>query len=85
MISAGEVGAVFAIVDEASPVLRLLIEQFERLDALIGRTKEQLSSLRMPTGAARAIAEMDASLAKLPVSTDKAVASMATGFGRLGG
>lgn len=43
MIEAGEVGAVFRIVDEASAVLAKIAAQFRELDVQITKTKESLT------------------------------------------
>jgi hypothetical protein len=45
MIEAGEVGAVFTVVDEASVVLQRLARQFKELDGLVLKTKESLKAL----------------------------------------
>jgi hypothetical protein len=45
MISSLEVGAVFRIVDEASPVLQSLATQFKELQGLIDETRKSLSGL----------------------------------------
>jgi hypothetical protein len=61
MIEAGEVGAVFTIVDEASAVLKLIADQFERLDAVIKSTKEQAGFGRIPslTAVSRQLTNLD--------------------------
>lgn len=48
MIEAGAVGAVFTVVDEATGVLTRIAQQFERLDALILRTKDMLATFAAP-------------------------------------
>ena len=58
MIEAGEVGAVFTIVDEASPILRALMEQFNALQATIDRTKLALKELVMPPGLTASVGRM---------------------------
>ena len=58
MIEAGEVGAVFTIVDEASPVLRALMEQFNALQVTIDRTKLALKELVMPPGLTASVGRM---------------------------
>ena len=62
MIDAGEVGALFRIVDEASPVLRRLMEQFDALQEVIDRTKLALRELTMPPGVSASIARINRSL-----------------------
>ena len=55
MISAGEVGAVFRIVDEASPVLRRILELMDALTASVDRTKLSLKTLTVPAGLNRSL------------------------------
>jgi hypothetical protein len=55
MISAGEVGAVFKVVDEASPALRRILEQMNALTAAVDRTQLALKSLTMPPGLNRSL------------------------------
>jgi hypothetical protein len=45
MISAGEVGAVFEIKDDASPVLQRMAEEFNRLQGTIDRVKESMAHM----------------------------------------
>lgn len=83
MITAGEVGAVFKIVDEASPVLKALAEQFTKLQTTIERTKTMLKELRFPPGINKGLGTMAEKLAALDRvantaagGVDKAFASM---------
>lgn len=59
MINAGEVGAVFRIVDEGSPVLRRLMEQFNALQGAIERTQAAMKALAMPPGLNRSLGTME--------------------------
>ena len=78
MITAGEVGAVFKITNEASPILERLARQFEALDRLIEKVKKDLSTLQAPKSG----------LTLGPLATeleeaDKAARSTATGVLRV--
>lgn len=81
MIEAGEVGARFVIINEASPVLERLMSQFKALDGQISETKKQLSSLRVPPSVNASLENMERNLTKLSVGFDK----IDTAFGKIGG
>ena len=59
MISAGEVGAVFRVVDEASPILKRLMDQFNALQVTIERTEAAMKALVMPPGLNRSLGTME--------------------------
>jgi len=83
VIEAGSVGAIFEIKDEASSVLRALMSQFERLDGVIKATKESLSTLRLPAGLSRGLAVMNENMAKLAISSDKAMAGVSSSLAKI--
>src|SRR5665213_1889194 len=55
MISAGEVGAVLKVVDEASPALQRIAERMDALQASIDRTEAGLRTLAVPAGLNRSL------------------------------
>jgi hypothetical protein len=97
MISAGEVGAVFSIKDEASVVLRAIASQMNSLQATIDKTAASFKEIRLPKGVATAIDRMEKAMAtamktavKLEDSlidvggaADKGATAAAAGFGRI--
>src|ERR1700761_9370889 len=72
MITAGEVGAVFKIVDEASPVLKKLMDQFTALQGVIDRTALAMKEIKFPAGLNKSLGTLDA---KLKSITDSAAAT----------
>ena len=65
MISAGEVGAVFRIGDEASAQLRRMAEQFDALQAAVDRTQAAFKALAIPPGVNRSLGRMEERMSKV--------------------
>ena len=87
MITSYEVGAVFKIVDQASTQLKAISAQFKELDALILRTKENMSAFGIK-GLGRLsnqIKAVNEQMAALAGSSDKAALGAMGGFARLDG
>ena len=74
MITSYEVGSVFKIVDQASPVLKRLAVQFGELDALIVKTHKNLSSFSSArfTGLGTRLKGINEQMAALGVNSGKA-------------
>ena len=99
MISEGEVGAVFTVVDEASPVLRAIAAQFNVLQASIDKLKVAFKEIKLPPGVAASINKMTAAMDKavaaggkletsmgdIGVAADAGAFKAAAGFGRIDG
>ena len=83
MIEAGEIGAIFSIVDEASPVLRRLAAEFERLDGVMKQVKEAMATVKLPPGVNAALGRMNENLAAIAGSADKAATGAAAAFGAI--
>jgi hypothetical protein len=83
MIEAGAVGARFTVVDEASPVLRALMNRFLELQDVIDKAKLSLSSLRLPPGLGAGVGKLDESFTTLAGTADTTAAKIATGFGEI--
>jgi hypothetical protein len=97
MISAGEVGAVFAIKDEASVVLRAIAAQMNSLQATIDKAAASFKTIKLPPGVATAIGKMDkamrdamlsagkldTAMGDIGVSADAGAIKAAAGFGRI--
>ena len=83
MIEAGEIGAIFSIVDEASPVLRRLAAEFERLDGVMKQVKEAMATVKLPPGVTAALGRMNDQLIAISGSADKAAAGAAAAFGTI--
>jgi hypothetical protein len=83
MIEAGEVGAVFRIVDEASPVLREIAAQFERMEKVVQSAKASFDTLRLPPGLAASISKMEKSFSALAGSADKGAAGAMAALGKI--
>ena len=83
MISAGEVGAVFAVKDEASPVLKALMDQFNALGATLDRTKLALAELKLPPGLNAAIGRMDKALAGAGNTADLMAGKVSGGLAKI--
>ena len=82
MITSYEVGAIFKIVDQASPVLKLLADQFNVLDRAILRTQEGLAKLSSQrfAGLGTRLKGINEQMAALGVNSDKAFAGMGAAF-----
>ena len=80
MISEGEIGAIFSIVDEASPVLRALAEQFNALQGSIDKLKLAFKEIKLPPGVVKSITNMSAAMDKATVAAGKLEGS----FGDIG-
>ena len=99
LISEGEVGAVFTVVDEASPVLRAIAAQFNVLQASIDKLKVAFKEIKLPPGVAASINKMTAAMDKavaaggkletsmgdIGVAADAGAFKAAAGFGRIDG
>ncbi|HYA07481.1 MAG TPA: hypothetical protein VEF90_16470 [Xanthobacteraceae bacterium] len=83
MISAGEVGALFKVVDEASPVLRRLMDQFNALQGVIDRTKAAMAELRFPTGLNKSISNMGRALKGVADQTKLTTETVGVGFKKI--
>ena len=57
VLAGGAVGAVFTIKDEATPVLKRLLDEFNSLDIALEKTKLALSELKFPPGLNRSFGE----------------------------
>ena len=77
MISAGEVGAIFTIKDEASVVLRAIAAQMNALQATIDKVALSFKDIKLPPGVATAIGKMDKAMSDAAVSAGKLETSMA--------
>ena len=80
MISAGEVGAVFIVKDEASPVLKKLMEQFEALGKSIESTKKLMQTFKLPAGLNASLKVMADNLAAIGAATDRASGQFGRNF-----
>jgi hypothetical protein len=80
MLSAGEVGAVFVIKDEASAVLKRLMDQFNALEAKIDQVKIAFKELTFPTGLNRSIGNMEKALAGVGTQAERTAALTKEGF-----
>lgn len=80
MISAGEVGAIFTIKDEASVVLKRLIDQFNLLEAKLDKVKESLATLKMPGGLNRSIGNMERGLKGVAEQAERTAMLTKNGF-----
>jgi|SRR5579883_88881 hypothetical protein len=81
MITAGEVGAVFKIVDEASPVLRRLSEQFTQFEKKIDRIKRSLGTMFDSVKDSDAVfGRLLGGIDKLGAASEKAGAKFAAAF-----
>lgn len=97
MISAGEVGAVFVVKDEASVVLRAIAAQMNALQGTIDKTAETFKLLKFPPGLAGQIGKLDKlmtdlmgtagkldkSMEGIGVAADAGATAAAAGFGRI--
>src|SRR5574337_234933 len=86
MITSYEVGAVFKIVDQASSTLKLISTQFKELDALILRTKENMTAVSSTrfAGLANRLKLVNEQMASLAGNSEKALGGVMTGFGAMG-
>lgn len=73
MIVSYEVGAVYRLVDEATPALRALTERFEVLDRIVTKVKAGLAELSEArfAGLSRSMATLDRSMAKVGTSAER--------------
>jgi len=86
MIEAGEVGAVFTVVDEASVILQRLARQFKELDALVLGTKKQLASFGNSAGLGKLSGEIAAAgreLSTIGGAAELAAAKAGASFDKL--
>jgi hypothetical protein len=83
MIAAGEVGAVFRIADEASPVLKRLIDQFEALQTQILKTQEAMRALATPPGMSRSLSVLETRMTKIAEASKGAGDAAAGAFGKI--
>ena len=93
MISSFEVGAVFKIVNEASPALTKILEQIRAISKALAKAKQSMEAfgtIKMPTGMTLATSEAEAlatawgNVAKNAVASRKAI-NAANGAGAKGG
>lgn len=80
MITAGEVGAVFAVKDEASAVLKALQDQFNALQISIDKVRLGLSELKFPPGLNQSIGNMDRALASAGTTAESMSGKVSGGF-----
>jgi hypothetical protein len=97
MLSAGEIGAVFTIKNDASVVLRAIASQMNALQGTIDKAAASFKEFRLPPGVSTAIGRMDkamsdamltagkleGSLADMGVAADKGAVGAVAGFGRI--
>lgn len=97
MISAGEVGAIFTIKDEASVVLRVIAAQMNALQGNIDKLATSFKAIKLPPGIATAIGRIDkamssamgtadkleTSLTDIGVAADRGAVGAVAGFGRI--
>lgn len=83
MITAGEVGAVFKIVDEASPVLKKLAEQFNALQATIEKTKAMLDTIKLPPGLNRSLTNFERNLKGINDQVVRTADTVSIAFGKI--
>jgi hypothetical protein len=81
MIEAGQVGARFTLVNEASPVIKKLMEDFTALQGTIDRFMSSLDAMRLPPGLGVGIGKLDESLGTVATSAETMSAKVAAGFG----
>ncbi len=84
MIEAGEVGAVFTIIDRASPVLKAIATQLGELDAALTRSKERMTALASTQfgGLVTRIGEINAQMNRTGNIAARTANEMVAGFGR---
>ena len=82
MINSYEVGAVFNIIDKASPTLKLLADQFNILDRAILRTQESLTrfSAQRFTGLGTRLKGINDQMAAIGVNSGKAFGGIDAGI-----
>ena len=97
MISAGEVGAVFTIKDEASVVLRAIAAQMNALQGNVDKISASFKAIKLPPGVAASIDRMDkamnsamasagkleTSMSDIGVAADRGSLAAVAGFGRI--
>jgi hypothetical protein len=97
VISAGEVGASFTIVDNASVVLRAIAAQMNAMQGTLDKMEASFKAIKLPPGAAASIGKMDkamadamgtagkleTSLGDIGVAADRGAIAAAAGFGRI--
>lgn len=83
MIEAGEVGAVFRIVDEASPVLRRIMAEFERFEVVIKQVKASLDTFKLPPGVNTALGNMAKNFDKIALAADASAKGATAGLAKI--
>lgn len=97
MISAGEVGGIFTIKDEASVVLRAIAAQMNSMQGSVDKLAMSFKGLKLPPGVSTSIGKMDKamsdamltagkledSLADMGVAADRGAVGAVAGFGRI--
>jgi hypothetical protein len=83
MISAGEVGAVFKVVDEASPILKRLMDQFNALQVTIDRVKLSMKDFMFPPGLSRSLTNMEKALKGVATQTETTSGAVSSGFAKM--
>jgi hypothetical protein len=82
-VLAGEVGALVTIKDEASPVLKRLLDEFNSLDIALEKTKLALSELKFPPGLNRSLANMEKAITGVSTEATKLAGTVDGSFGRM--
>jgi hypothetical protein len=80
MISAGEVGAIFEIQNNASATLLALMEQFEALQTKVDAAQEAMRAIAFPSGLLGEVTALDDKLMSIGESADKGAEAARAGF-----
>jgi hypothetical protein len=80
MISAGEVGAIFEIQNNASATLLALMEQFEALQTKVDAAQEAMRSIAFPSGLLGEVTALDDKLMSIGESANKGAEAARAGF-----
>ena len=65
MLESGEVGAIFRIVDDASPALKRIAELLEKLQGQIVRTQKSMKAMAFPPGLNRSLGIMETRMTQI--------------------
>jgi hypothetical protein len=80
MLNAGEVGASFVIIDNASPVLKRLMEQLQALQTRFDALQTKMKEFAFPPGLLGEITKLDDALLSVGESAAKGAEGAATAF-----
>src|ERR1700691_3190548 len=80
MISAGEVGAVFEIQNNASATLLALMAQFEELQTKVDAAQEAMREIAFPSGLLGEVTSLDDKLMSIGESANKGAEAARAGF-----